>query len=115
IACAMIFLNQRQPKEALKIMREIDGAIDHLHSPEELADTLLKRLLDRLTSGFTVFPTSAESAFVRQGDYWTLIYHGQVARVKATRGLQYLSQLLHHPGQELHVSELIARVLESPI
>jgi Domain of unknown function (DUF4118) len=55
-----------------------------------------------------------ESVLLRQGDYWTVQYQGQIARFKATRGLQYLASLLGHPGREFHVSELIASVTEGP-
>jgi len=51
-----------------------------------------------------------ESAFLKQGDYWTIQYRGQIAHLRATRGLQCLAFLLGHPGREFHVSELAADV-----
>jgi hypothetical protein len=57
----------------------------------------------------------AESAFFRQGDYWTIQYQGQIAHLKATRGLHCLVSLLEQPGREFHVSELTAGFLEVPI
>jgi Domain of unknown function (DUF4118) len=56
-----------------------------------------------------------ESVFLREGDYWTIHYQGEVTRLKATRGLRCLASLLGHPGQEFHVSELIAAVAEVPV
>jgi Domain of unknown function (DUF4118) len=57
------------------------------------------------------FPCSwKESAFLRQGDYWTIQYQGQIAHLRATRGLHCLASLLEHPGREFHVTELIAGV-----
>jgi len=53
-----------------------------------------------------------ESSFIQEGDYWTIIYQGQVARLKDTRGLHCLAYLLRHPGREFHVSELLVRLPE---
>jgi len=51
-----------------------------------------------------------ESVFLRQGDYWTIQYQGQITHLRATRGLDCLASLLRRPGQEFHVSELVAGV-----
>jgi Domain of unknown function (DUF4118) len=56
-----------------------------------------------------------ESAFFREGDYWTIQYQGQIAHLKATHGLHCLVSLLEQPGREFHVSELTAAFLEVPI
>ena len=41
-----------------------------------------------------------------EGAYWTLDYAGSTGRLKDTRGLRYLSQLLREPGREFHVIDL---------
>jgi hypothetical protein len=56
-----------------------------------------------------------ESVFFKEGDYWTIHYQGQIARLKATRGLHCLAFLLRHPDREFHVSELIAVVGDEPV
>jgi non-specific serine/threonine protein kinase len=56
-----------------------------------------------------------ESVFIRTGDYWTIRYQGQAAILKATRGLYCLGYLLRHPRRELHVSELLASLIEVPV
>jgi hypothetical protein len=61
------------------------------------------------------FSGPEESLFLRQGDYWVIGYHGRVAFLKATRGLHCLSLLLHHPGREFHVSELVGLVIGKPL
>ena len=63
-------------------------------------------------SSATPCPVQA-SLFCREGEYWTIQYGGQIARLKATRGLECLAILLVHPGREFHVRELIGPV--SPI
>jgi non-specific serine/threonine protein kinase len=57
----------------------------------------------------SILPTSEESWFSHQNDYWTLRYHGRSALLKCTRGLHCLAVLLSHPGREFHVRELLAR------
>src|SRR5262249_17593139 len=53
-------------------------------------------------------PSSALSAALhREGDYWTLAYGGAVSRLREMKGLHYLVHLLEHPGQEVHVLDLI--------
>jgi tetratricopeptide (TPR) repeat protein len=48
------------------------------------------------------------SVFRREGEYWTIAYDGRVCRLKDTRGVGYLVQLLRHPGREFHAAELLA-------
>jgi eukaryotic-like serine/threonine-protein kinase len=52
------------------------------------------------------FSGPAECIFRREGDFWTVVYAGHVCRVKDTRGLNLLVQLLRQPGRELHVYDL---------
>jgi hypothetical protein len=54
-----------------------------------------------------------ESVFLKEGDYWTIQYQGQIVRLKATRGLEYLASLLGHPYREFHVLELAAPLAEA--
>ncbi len=69
---------------------------------------------ESLPNPLTLCPET-ESVFFRQGDYWTIQYQGQIAHLKATRGLRCLVSLLEQPGREFHVSELTAAFLEVPI
>jgi hypothetical protein len=50
------------------------------------------------------------AVFRREGDYWTLGYRGELARLRDAKGLGYLACLLRHPGRELHVLELVREV-----
>jgi GAF domain-containing protein len=51
---------------------------------------------------------SETSVFRKEGDFWTICYHGATVRLKDAKGLEYLAHLLRRPGRELHVTELIA-------
>src|SRR5262245_12112519 len=52
----------------------------------------------------------AEWRFCREGDVWTIAYEGRLVRLKDAKGMQYLAQLLCHPGRPFHVCELAAAV-----
>ena len=52
----------------------------------------------------------AEWRFCREGDFWTIAYDGRLVRLKDAKGMQYLAQLLRHPGRRFHVCELAAAV-----
>jgi len=118
VARAMLLLEKGQSHEALRIAREsiagIEGNGEHLKDSRELANALLLKIRKAVE-----FPPSfrprEESVFARQGDYWTIIYHGQTARLKATRGLHWLASLLRHPGREFHVNELAAEPAAVPL
>jgi hypothetical protein len=56
---------------------------------------------------------AAGAVFRREGDYWTIAYRGELARLRDAKGLGYLACLLRHPGRELHVLELV-REVEGP-
>jgi hypothetical protein len=51
-----------------------------------------------------------DAVFCKHGDYWTIEFEGQVAWLKATRGLECVVCLLGQPGREFHVTELIGQV-----
>jgi tetratricopeptide (TPR) repeat protein len=57
---------------------------------------------------------AANAVFRCEGDYWTLSYQGELARLRDAKGLRYLACLLRHPGRELHVLELVREVEGSP-
>src|SRR5438445_507093 len=52
----------------------------------------------------------AMNGFYREGEYWTLAFNGEVARLRASRGLLLLSRLMERPGRELHVLDLADRL-----
>ncbi len=73
--------------------------------PESLEEPLASR---------PVLRPFEEPVFMRQGDYWTIRYQGDVAILKATRGLDCLSYLLGHPTRDVHVSELLPTPADLP-
>ncbi len=117
LARATLLLDNGQCAEALKIARDGIGSIgsldEPLTTPRELTGALRQSLEESLAIRPVLRPREA-SAFIRQGDYWTIRYQGEVAILKATRGLACLGYLLRHPRREIHVSELLATLIEVP-
>ena len=111
VARALILLANGRCEAGLKIAREnksgIERVDENLDSPRELAGVLLQELQESLA-----LHSREESVFKREGEYWSIIYQGQLARLKATRGLYFLARLLRQPRREFHVSELIAEFEE---
>jgi hypothetical protein len=62
---------------------------------------------------YSILPTNGDSLFLRQGDYWMIRYQGQTTILKATRGLHCLAVLLHDPGREFHVRDLLSRPMDA--
>lgn len=61
----------------------------------------------RVESGRPEIPP-VEGVLVREGEYWTIGWRGEVFRLKDALGLRYLSRLLAVPGEELHCADLFA-------
>lgn len=51
--------------------------------------------------------------FLHQNDYWVIRYHGRTALLKSTRGLHCLAVLLHDPGREFHVRDLLSHPMDA--
>jgi tetratricopeptide (TPR) repeat protein len=49
----------------------------------------------------------AESVFRREGEYWSVVFEGQIVRLRDMRGVRYLARLLAYPGREFHVVDLV--------
>jgi non-specific serine/threonine protein kinase len=91
----------------------INGLDEHIDSPRGPVGASLESLEESRASRPVLRPPE-EAAFIRQGDYWTIRYQGQVAILKATRGLDCLGYLLRHPVRDVHVSELLATPIDLP-
>jgi len=53
------------------------------------------------------------NVFRKEGEYWTITFGGNLARLRDTKGLHYIAYLLRHPGQEFHVCHLLGVVGEA--
>lgn len=55
-------------------------------------------------------PGRGSPLFCRGGDYWEINFSGPSFRLRDSRGLRHLAQLLAEPGQEVHALVLLASV-----
>lgn len=120
VARSAMFMEKGQCDEALKTvcdgLRGLNGHDALPDSPRGLSAPLLQSLERSLANCPVLRPRPYEEpVFRREGDYWTIRYQGQAANLKATRGLCCLRNLLRHPGREIHVSELLAPLIEVPM
>lgn len=51
---------------------------------------------------------SAMRAFRREGEYWTVDFEGERARLRDAKGMVYVAHLLARPEREVHALELVA-------
>jgi len=62
--------------------------------------TKIDHALESLGSGTTALaPTIQEGTFRLEGEYWTVAYRGTVSRLRDSKGMRVLAQLLEDPGR----------------
>jgi hypothetical protein len=49
---------------------------------------------------------SQKGVFCKEGEYWTVAIGEQAVRLKDSKGLEYIADLLRHPGVEFHATDL---------
>jgi tetratricopeptide (TPR) repeat protein len=49
----------------------------------------------------------------REGEYWTIMFEGEVLRLRDSKGVLFLAHLLRHPGREFHATDLVTGTAES--
>ncbi|MGH7858994.1 MAG: ATP-binding protein, partial [Candidatus Binatia bacterium] len=50
--------------------------------------------------------SGGDSVFVREGDYWVIAYQGRSFRLRDSKGLRYIAELLRCSGAEIHALDL---------
>jgi tetratricopeptide (TPR) repeat protein len=56
--------------------------------------------------------TAHSTVFRREGDYWSIAFEGHSIRLRDTKGLQHIAQLLANPGREIHSLDLVAGAVD---
>jgi hypothetical protein len=62
------------------------------------------------TLELSVSPSSPANHFHREGQIWHLAFDGKEAHVKDSKGIRYISYLIHHPNQEIHILDLVLEI-----
>ena len=58
--------------------------------------------------------TASRSTFRREGEYWTLEYQGGRCRLRDSRGLQFIANLIGAQGREVRASDLADSMVGPP-
>ncbi|WP_367318893.1 hypothetical protein [Streptomyces sp. HUAS ZL42] len=58
--------------------------------------------------------TTGPNAFVREADFWKIVFDGRRLTVRDSKGMHHLARLLGAPGRELHVLDLVAAESDDP-
>jgi tetratricopeptide (TPR) repeat protein len=53
---------------------------------------------------------ASPTIYRREGDYWCITHDGKTFRLRNVKGLAYLAHLLAHPGERVHVFDLVDAV-----
>jgi eukaryotic-like serine/threonine-protein kinase len=93
---------------AAELLAQAEGICRELDLPR-LGDRVaaLAASIDPGRDGAVAGPSVPGAVFRREGDYWTVAYGGETARLREVKGLRYLACLLRRPGREVHVLELV--------
>ena len=67
-------------------------------------------LSSRGTKGTLGESDAFRGIFRNEGEYWRLFWVGSESRLKHRKGMIYIACLLHHPGQQIAATDLIASV-----
>lgn len=81
---------------------------------------LLARLLVLVQEGHAVGPERSQTsnglgsgaspvAFRLEGEHWAVTFAGRTVHLRDTRGLRYVAALVDHPGEAMHVFDLVQR------
>ena len=102
--------------DRIRAMEKFDAAIEK-HRARGVGPRFLEWLIVdkmRALGGASQPPQppiiESDRAFQREGEYWTISFQSNTFRLKDAKGLHYLAYLLAHPGQRIHVYDLIEAV-----
>ncbi|MFE9479528.1 transcriptional regulator [Streptomyces spororaveus] len=80
----------------------------------EAARTELDRITHAPAAEELGTDTDGPDAFVREGDYWTVVFDGRCVTARDSKGMHHLARLLAAPGREFHVLDLAAADTADP-
>ncbi len=93
----------------LAYLRECRHLADQLGMVQlQSKTTALETALAPPTAGHRTRADTAPDCFIREGDYWTIVFGGRTARLRDSKGLRYLHLLLCRAGDEVYSPDLIA-------
>lgn len=98
-------------EEAARLYQRALKVADLANATEERLVEIRRVLLTQRSATGSIHPEVGGSPqdlrFVREGEYWTIFYQGTTSRLRDSKGLGFLAQLLVGPGREFHVLDLV--------
>ena len=94
-------------ERASELLREAE------RTASELGLTLLLKFLADVSDSGGAPSEPSRASMVREGEYVTIIHGTEVVRLKDSKGIAYLAQLLANPDRELHVLEVASPAASS--
>ncbi|WP_234318249.1 transcriptional regulator [Streptomyces sp. NRRL S-244] len=79
---------------------------------EPQPDTAELRTAESRTAGLD---TAEPDTFVREGEYWRVVFDDRRVSVRDSKGMHHLARLLAAPGREFHVLDLAAADTADPV
>lgn len=80
----------------------------------EAARTVLQRIAHEPAADASRPVGGEPNTFVREGDYWRVVFDRRRVTVRDRKGLHHLARLLAAPGREFHVLDLAAADSDDP-
>ena len=77
-----------------------DGPVDDIRARAE-------RIAQVDAPSSSPHPSTGALSLKQEGDVWRLAYEGRRVRMKSNKGLRMLARLVEHPGQDVHVFDLV--------
>lgn len=74
----------------------------------ELNRTLEDRVSAQVAEVLALRGLGGSARFHHEGEFWTIAFEGSAFRLRDSRGLHYVADLLREPGRERHVLDLVA-------
>lgn len=74
----------------------------------ELNRTLETRVAAQVAEILALRGLDGTSRFRHEGEFWTIAFEGSAFRLRDTKGLHYIADLLREPGRERHALDLVA-------
>jgi hypothetical protein len=81
--------------------------IDRVEADKRLTQNTGRKPESEKLSAAPAETAGEDAVFRNEGDFWTVAYRGMTSRLRDVKGLRYLGYLLAHPGEQIHVNQLV--------
>lgn len=97
-----------EPHELLARVRSLLRIKTYHDEITELNRTLADRVSAQVAEILTLRGLGGSARFHVEGEFWSISFDGSSFRLRDTKGLHYLADLLREPGRERHALDLVA-------